>query len=477
MAIISTVPKPIFGPKGFIAPAETDVLTGVLADINTAFGGALNPALETPQGQMASSETAVIGNANDNFCNITNMMDPAYASGRMQDGIGRIYYITRLPARPTVVSCLCTGAPGTPIPAGARAKSLDGLIYTCTDGGEIGLDNTVTLTFACNTVGPIACPDNTLNQIYQAIPGWDTINNPADGVLGRLTESRADFEARRFESVAKNARGTVQAVQGAVLEVPNVLDAFSYQNDDDAPVTYRGFELAAHSLYVAAVGGTDQAVAEAIWRKKAPGCVYNGNTNVTVLDTSPVYSEPYPAYTVTFERPDPLTIAFSVVIADNSQVPSDAAAQIQAAIIASFAGADGGARARIGSTIYASRFICPVAALGAWAQVVSLQIGSANTPAAEITASIAASLMTVSAVGSGALAVGQTLVGNGVLDGTTILSQASGTPGGIGTYNVSLAQTVASGAIDAITVDKNSVVVDIDQVPVTSANNIVVELV
>ena len=79
MAITSNVPKPVFGPKGFIAPAESTVLTGVLADINQAFGGNLNPALETPQGQMATTETAVIGNANDQFCNLTNMVDPAYA--------------------------------------------------------------------------------------------------------------------------------------------------------------------------------------------------------------------------------------------------------------------------------------------------------------------------------------------------------------------------------------------------------------
>ena len=44
-----------------VLPAEQDILTGVQADINTAFGGGVNPSLQTPQGQLAQTETAIIG--------------------------------------------------------------------------------------------------------------------------------------------------------------------------------------------------------------------------------------------------------------------------------------------------------------------------------------------------------------------------------------------------------------------------------
>jgi len=68
--------------------------------------------------------------------------------------------------------------------------------------------------------------------------------------------------------------------------------------------------------------------------------------------------------------------------------------------------------------------------------------------AASVTASIAATTMTVTAVGSGALSVGQTLSGAGVTAGTTITANGTGT-GGIGTYTVSASQTVASTTITA----------------------------
>ena len=66
--------------------------------------------------------------------------------------------------------------------------------------------------------------------------------------------------------------------------------------------------------------------------------------------------------------------------------------------------------------------------------------------AASVTASIAGNTMTVTAVGSGSLSVGQTLSGSGVTAGTTITANGTGT-GGTGTYTVSASQTVASTTI------------------------------
>lgn len=68
--------------------------------------------------------------------------------------------------------------------------------------------------------------------------------------------------------------------------------------------------------------------------------------------------------------------------------------------------------------------------------------------AASVTASISGTTMTVTAVGSGALSVGQTLSGAGVTAGTKITANGTGT-GGVGTYTVSASQTVSSTTISA----------------------------
>jgi hypothetical protein len=63
-----------------------------------------------------------------------------------------------------------------------------------------------------------------------------------------------------------------------------------------------------------------------------------------------------------------------------------------------------------------------------------------------ITASIAGDVLTVSAIAQGTLLIGQALADltAALLPGTSITDQLTGAPGGVGTYTVSRAQTVAS---------------------------------
>jgi hypothetical protein len=251
------------------------------------------------------------------------------------------------------------------------------------------------------------------------------------------------------------------------------LDAYVTENVQSTSETIGGVSLLPNSLYVAIVGGEASAIAFAIWSKKAPGCQYNGNTTVTVLDQSAQYSPPYPAYNVSFEIPVSLPIFFAVVITNSSAVPSDAITQVQNAIIAAFAGQDGGPRAKIGSLTYATRYVAPVMALGAWALIVSMQLGSSNVPSASFTGSISGTTLTVTAVASGTLAIGQIIsdANGNVIAGTTITAEGTGT-GGTGTYTISSTQTVSSEPMITIVADANDVQANINQEPTIAAANI-----
>ena len=77
-------------------------------------------------------------------------------------------------------------------------------------------------------------------------------------------------------------------------------------------------------------------------------------------------------------------------------------------------------------------------------QTVASESMSSATVGAVVTATIAGTLMTVSAVTSGVLRIGQTIQGAGVTLGTIITALGTGT-GGTGTYTLSVASTVAVG--------------------------------
>lgn len=475
---MTAVPSPTFGANGFIIPSAQAVLQGVITDFQAAFGGTLNlslsdpSSLSTPQGQLASSMAAAINAANQTFLLQSTQTDPAYAFGRWQDAIARIYFIYRIGAEPTVLQIVCTGLAGVQIPdsnSGAQAATVqdsDGNIYSCTAGGVIGAGGTVTLPFANQVVGPIAVPDKV--SIYQAISGWDS-TVVASGILGIDTESRASFETRRAATVAGNSFGAIGSILGAVSEVVGMVDFWGYDNTGSSPVTASGVTIPAHSIFISVSGGIDAAVAAAIFSKKAPGCGYGGNTTVTVYDDNPLYAAPI-AYSVTFERPTALEIMFAVTLVQNAGIPANAATLIQNAIIDAFAGGDGLDRARIATTILATRFISPIALLGSWAQIRTLTIGSLNTPVVTFTGSIAGTTLTTSGPSGGAIAVGQTVVDAAgvVLPGTTI------TAGSGSSWTVSRSQTVASSTMYGVLANQSTVSVDGDQVPAISAGNIAV---
>lgn len=397
----SSVPAPIFTSVGFSAPPETDILVGRIADYVSAFaaaGGKLNPALNTPQGQLATADTAIIGDAYDAFLALVNNYDPAFSSGRYQDAIGRYYFQSRNPSVATAVACVCTGAGGTIIPAGARAQDQAGNIYAAVQGGTIP-GGPITLQFANIVTGAIACAANTLTLIYQTIPGWDAVNNPADGVLGNAVESAAQFENRRKQSVAGNANGTIPAIRGAVLKVAGVIDAYVTDNTQSTAQTINGVSVPAYGTYVCVAGGSDADVARAMWSKKQSGGPWytgSGATTVTVLDNRSTYATP-PSYSVSFQRATALAIKFQVVLKNSVFVPSNALALIQAAIISAIAGGDGQVRATIGSTVFASRFYADVAKLGTWAQIIDIQASLDGTTWANSVAATMAQIPTVAA--------------------------------------------------------------------------------
>lgn len=82
--------------------------------------------------------------------------------------------------------------------------------------------------------------------------------------------------------------------------------------------------------------------------------------------------------------------------------------------------------------------------------VPPVAIGPSYSPiaTAEFTAGISTTTMTVSAVASGAISIGDRITGTGVTPGTVVTAFGTGL-GGTGTYTVSISQTVGSVAMEA----------------------------
>ena len=360
----SHVPPVRFTPQGLQIPTETEVLNGVLADFNDAFGGGLNLNLETPQGQLASSLAAVIADKNNVIAELVNQIHPEYAEGVMQDAIAQIYFLQRKPATDSAVVCEFVGLPGTQIPQGFIVQDSAGNQWALQQ--EIGIPIGGKVSGTLIAAGQIEAPAHSVNVIYQALVGLDRVDNPRPAVPGRAEESRAEFAERRRRSVAINAHGTPQAVYANVFALDGVRDVYVIDNPKGQNVQAgaTNYTLKPHSIYVAAVGGDDTAVAEAVLRYAGSGCDFNGNTEITVYDHS--YNDPKPAYQVAFMRPNELPVYFRIKIERGAFIGADAA--IKQAVINAFKG-------RIGANLYAIGYVAPVVKAVPNVHVLDVEIG------------------------------------------------------------------------------------------------------
>jgi len=476
--VSTNVPQIQWTSTGLVVPSEAAVLAGVLADFNAAFGGNLNLALNTPQGQIATSQAAAISNCYALFTMLVNGVDPDLNAGFMQDVIARIYFLNRNPGTATVVSCTCLGLAGTVIPTGSptqpQAQDTSGNLYYCVQGGTIPVGGSITLSFANVVDGPIPCPPSTLTSIYQAVAGWDQITNAGAGVPGADVESPQAFEYRREQSIAANAHGSAQAIYGAVIDLSGVTDAYVYENTTNATILVgsTNYSMLPHSVYVGVIGGDPQAIANAIWTKKDLGCDMNGNTTETVVDDN--YAFPQPSYTIKFNNctSNPVSFNLTVNIKNSSSLPSTIVQDVQAACAAQFNGTNAnGQRVRIGSLLLAASFYGPVATCegpSVPVQVLSILIGSAFSGHGTLVA--LSNVLTVTGVTSGSLTPGTVITdaASSIPANTQIVEQLTGTPGGAGTYLMSAAATITESSPEVITgtATATAAQVGIDQAPV-----------
>ena len=354
-----------FDPQtGFSADDVASVRAAVAQAWKQAFKSdntaELNTEPETPAGQIIDSQTASIVQKDSEVLYLANMLNPLKATGIFQDALAEIYFLQRKPAIASSAVIKCTGLPGTVIPVSAQVMSTaDDTVWQNTEAQAIGADGTCECTFECQSSGLISAAAGTLSRINTMVAGWDTAVNPQAATVGQNAETQGAFEARRYASVGLNSRGTIAAVYARVANCSNVVSCIVRENKTNVPIETDGYFIKAHSVFVSAVGGSDEDIAEAIYNSCSAGCDYNGNTTVSVTDSATKAVE-----NVIFYRPDEYVKTVKTAVYNNFYGESTATI-----------GGDPILRVAPGDTVLASRFIPSVLDSGI-SQVVKIQVST-----------------------------------------------------------------------------------------------------
>lgn len=384
--------------NGIISPDTEEIKTEIQGIFTDAFGTDLSLDDATPQGVLIDDLAQLKQASNSVLLYLANQFNPEVASGIFQDALANLYFIQRREATRSIVTCRCIGVNGTvlnglpdtnnPTRIPAKAQSTNGDIFDCITGGIIGTpvddgqggityttDGYIDLQFQSEETGPIPCSANTVNAIYQVVPGWDTVNNSASGVPGKEQESRQEFEKRRVESLALNATGSLSAVQAAIANLDGITHYKVWENVTSSPVTVNGVQLDPHSIYVCLSGGNANDIAEAIYKNKSAGCA---TTKRNTYYKECTYTDPLTgvSYTYYYENPEDADVYVKITV--QNEIPDSIKLDLATAVWNNFNNGDSTNNAvSIGDSVYAGRFFLPISGINAG--VIQIQVSKSSS--------------------------------------------------------------------------------------------------
>jgi uncharacterized phage protein gp47/JayE len=367
---------------GFTPKSLDDIKTGLNAVWRTVFGASVNVDPRSRNGQIIAAAAGALSEAWNLGASIFNAF--SRPSGVLLDYISALTGTVRKPAMPSTVTLTRTGTTGNVVPAGkvasvsgttaqfqtlasstlvaatawasshtystagVRVKNAGSIYQVITPGVSAGsggpagigadiLDGTVHWRFlgpgdgvvdvaaACTVTGPVQGYAFTINTIATPVAGWSGVINLLDAVPGSNVETDPQLRVRRATEAAGQGRSPLDSLRAQVFKVAGVTSVFVFENTTDGVID----GTAAHSVEVLVNGGTDAAVAAAIFANKAAGPGSSGTSSVTVTDTE------LANHTIFFSRPVELDIYETITVAvDVTMFPANGTDLIRDALVA-----------------------------------------------------------------------------------------------------------------------------------------------
>lgn len=312
---------------GTINPDTSTLLQEVQDEYRAVFGNDVDVSGSTPLGVWIAAEVEARSNVLTNNAVVANQINPNLSGGVFLDAVSGLTGLERGKETRTTVTANLAGVPGTIVPAGSQARTATGQVFESLSAAVL-VAGTVAVEFRAIEYGPVEVEAGQLNQIVAGgVLGWETITNPAAGVLGSSTQADFPFRNLRNETVGIQGVALPTAIYGTVRNVEGVRSLTFRENEKKFDQTIDGVLIDANSIFVCVDGGSDLDVATAILDKKGLGTGYTGTTTVPVVDPTTGQT-----YDVKFQRPTEVTILMQITVQPTGSVTNPEQAVIDAVL-------------------------------------------------------------------------------------------------------------------------------------------------
>lgn len=304
---------------GIVPTTLSEYQESLRAAFRAAFGESIDLDPKSPQGQFIDNLALSMSQSDDAIVSVAGAVNIFRAFESQLEGLASLLGIPKKEAESTIVTADLGGTPGTIIPAGSRAKSDAGDLYELDNDTQLSVGGTASSSMSSIETGPIELLAGELASVVDVVPGWETVVNPADGVIGRDIESDVEYRQRYFIELFRNALSVLDSVISAISEVDNVIEVIGVENDTSSPIVIQNVTIGAHSIAMVVEGGLDSDIADAIRLKKTGGTATTGTTSV---------SDP-PHADINFFRPTFIDIEITITTTAGPNFPADGVQQLK----------------------------------------------------------------------------------------------------------------------------------------------------
>ena len=235
----------------------------------TSIYGRLDRQPESVESQIVSLHAAASTLMDEQRAHQINGLSPDSAVKGQMDDLGLLFDLERRKATFSTVTVTLTGIPGTVVTRGARALTADGNEFAMAQDKVLvgGRADAVMLALK---PGPVPAPAGTLNIIATGIPGWESVTNALDALPGRLPESDPEYRASQARKVARGATASLEGLEAAIYAA-GATEVKLVHNPSANEETEQFWPIAPHSTLPIVLGGDDEAITEAILRRRGMG--------------------------------------------------------------------------------------------------------------------------------------------------------------------------------------------------------------
>lgn len=318
---------------GFNKKTQSIAIEEMRTDARSLFGASIDVEDESPLGNIINIVGFQAGQAWDGQEGVYNSQYQNLAEGVPLDNAMALTNNTRLDDLKSSVSQTILGLSGTIIPQGFRVSVVGDstIIFETTAEETIPISGTIDLTMLATEFGAKIALAGTLTIIDTPINGITSTTNSADAIVGRDSETDAEFKLSAENQKQKSGTSPVEGIRGAILDLDNVIQAVVIENVDIV-VDIDG--RPPKSVEAVVQGGDDTEIAQAIFDSKSAGIETFGSESEIITDNQGL------DHTINFNRPTDKRVYVIVNITPNTDpnegvlYPVDGDDQIKDAIVA-----------------------------------------------------------------------------------------------------------------------------------------------